>query len=39
VSPAKQALFIDAGILARGLYFLQLETAVQQIQVRKIWVN
>jgi hypothetical protein len=39
VVPARQAVRIDAGTLAPGLYFLQLETAVQQIQVRKIWVN
>jgi hypothetical protein len=39
VSPAKQALFIEAGILAPGLYFLQLETADQRMQVREIWVN
>jgi hypothetical protein len=39
VVPARQAVRIDAGTLAPGLYFLQLETADQRMLVRKIWVN
>jgi hypothetical protein len=39
VIPARQAVRIDAGTLAPGLYFLQLETADQRMLVRKIWVN
>ena len=39
VIPARQAVRIDAGTLAPGLYFLQLVSADQRMQVRKIWVN
>ena len=34
-----QALLIDAGILAPGLYFLDLESGDQRMQIREIWVN
>ena len=39
VIPARQAVRIEAGTLAPGLYFLQLETTDQRMQVRKILVN
>jgi hypothetical protein len=39
VVPARQAVRIDAGTLAPGLYFLQLVSADQRMQVRKILVN
>ena len=39
VIPARQAVRIDAGTLAPGLYFLQLVSADQRMLLRKIWVN
>jgi hypothetical protein len=39
VIPARQAVRIDAGTLAPGLYFLQLVSADQRMLVRKILVN
>jgi hypothetical protein len=39
VVPARQAVRIDAGTLAPGLYFLQLVSADQRMLVRKILVN